>query len=325
MSGTRYECEVFCAHDFAVTWGINEGDALGPPKETVLGDIYSLKSAGVFSRLTLQLGSPITVVHHHGGTRPALPAGAKVRLLGQLRLMAHDGDVLEIILLEVEGQFFGLPLGPMRAATGYALIDINTTDTALRLSEIVRGCFGAGTRVTMADGSLTPIEQLQSGDMVLTRDQGAQPVRWLGKVTLRGYGAYAPVVIPEGGLGNLRSLKLAPRQRIFLYQRGDKRLGGRAEVLVQALHLVGSAGITQHEGGFVDYFSLAFDEHQIIYAEGVPMESLLVSRATMTRLPPALRTDLQARYPNLQHKPHFAQDVASDQPINAPHGASSRA
>ncbi|WFE73294.1 Hint domain-containing protein [Roseinatronobacter sp. S2] len=309
MSGTKYECEVFSANDFVVSWGINEGDALGPPETCALGDIYYLKPNRTFHPLTLHLGTTITVVEDHAHI---LPGNTTVSPLCQLRFMAQDGDILDVILLAIDGRRFGLPLSPIRAGTSYSLIDIDTTDTALRLSEIVHGCFGAGTRVTMADGSLVPIEQLDQGDMVLTRDHGAQPVRWLGKVTLRGYGAFAPVVIPEGGMGNLRSLKLAPRQRIFVYQRGDKRLGHRAEVLLQAHHLVGSAGITQNEGGFVDYYSLAFDAHQIIYAEGVPMESMLVSRAAVTRLPAALKSDLEARYPNLNHKPHFAQEMSSD-------------
>lgn len=309
MPGTKYECEVFCANDFLVSWGINEDDPLGHPQTCALGDIYSLTPDSYFYPLTLHLGTTITV---QDAPAHMFPDGTTVTPLCQLRFMAQDGDILDVILLGIHGQRFGLPLSPIRANTSYSLIDIDITDTALRLSEIVHGCFGAGTRVTMADGSLVPIEQLEQGAMVLTRDHGARPVRWLGKVTLRGYGAFAPVVIPEGGLGNLRSLKLAPRQRIFVYQRGDKRLGQRAEVLLQAHHLVGSAGITQYEGGFVDYYSLAFDAHQIIYAEGLPMESMLVSRAAVTRLPAALKADLETRYPNLNHKPHFAQEMSSD-------------
>lgn len=309
MSVTKYECDVFSANDFVVTWGINEGDPLGAPATCVLGDIYCLHAASRLYPLTLRLEATISVLEDPSDN---LPANAPVTLLCTLRMMAHDGDILEIVMLEIDGHRFGLPLSPIRAEIAYSLIEIDTADTALRLSEIVHGCFGAGTRVTMADGRLIPIEQLTQDDMVLTRDHGAQPVRWLGKVTLRGYGAFAPVIIPEGGLGNLRSLKLAPRQRIFLYQRGDRRLGTRAEVLLQAQHLVGSAGIVQSEGGFVDYYSLAFDDHQIIYAEGVPMESLLVSRAATTRLPAALQSELHERYPHLNHKPHFAQEMSSE-------------
>ena len=39
------------------------------------------------------------------------------------------------------------------------------------------------------------------------------------------------------------------------------------------------------EGGFVDFFSIVFDHHEIIYAEGVPAESLMVNDATVNRLP----------------------------------------
>ncbi|MDD7972602.1 Hint domain-containing protein [Roseinatronobacter alkalisoli] len=315
MSATIYECEVLPADDFIVSWGINEGDQLGPPETCALGDVYRLTSTRHLRRLTLRMDDRITVLRDHSDScsdTGQLPAGVDVTPLCQMRLMAQDGDLLDMVLLMIGAQRFALPLGPIRPAVNYALIDVNTDDTGFRLSEIVQGCFGAGTRITTADGSLVPIEQIEQGCMVLTRDHGAQPVRWIGKVTLRRFGDFAPVVIPAAGLGNLRSLHLAPRQRIFLYQRGDKRLGARAEILLQARQLVGSAGITQPEGGFVTYYSLAFDEHQIIYAEGVPMESLLVSRATLTRLPATLCSDLKTRFPHLHSNSHFAQDLSSD-------------
>ena len=146
---------------------------------------------------------------------------------------------------------------------------------------------------------------------ILTRDHGAQTLRWVGKVTLRAQGQFAPVIVAPGALGNLNARVLAPLHRIFLYQRGDARLAGRAEVLVQARHLVDGARILQREGGFATYYSLAFDAHQIVYAEGVPVESLLVSRAIVQRLPGELARDLTARFPGLDQRAHFAPDIGA--------------
>ena len=46
----------------------------------------------------------------------------------------------------------------------------------------------------------------------------------------------------------------------------------------------------RHDGGFVDYFQLLFDEHQIIYAEGIAAESLLIDPRTLAAVPEDVRT-----------------------------------
>ncbi|MGB1695952.1 MAG: Hint domain-containing protein, partial [Paracoccaceae bacterium] len=39
---------------------------------------------------------------------------------------------------------------------------------------------------------LKPIEELNAGDEILTRDAGVQEIRWIGRVTMRASGAFAP-------------------------------------------------------------------------------------------------------------------------------------
>jgi len=309
MGLARYDCDLFSALDLRVTWGIHEGDPIAEPALCALGDIYTLAPRARPRAVTLSL-SPVLSVLADADQLAPLPAGTPVSALGVLRLMAADGDTLEVIVFAIAGQTFVLPLCPIRPGVSYALIAQDTTDPGLRLTQIVQGCFATGTRITLADGTLRRIEDLVPGDAVLTRDHGAQVLRWAGKVTLRAFGAFAPVQFPAGAMGNLGTLTVAPLQRLFLYQRGDRALGSRAEVLIQARYLADGRTAICREGGFVTYYALAFDDHQIIYAEGVPVESLLVSRATIARLPEALARDLHARFPRLDQRAHFAQDVA---------------
>ena len=105
---------------------------------------------------------------------------------------------------------------------------------------------------------------------------------------------------------------VGPLQRIFLYQRGGLSATTRSEALVQARHLVDGSRVQQREGGFVTYHALVFEDHQIIYAEGVPVESLLVSRATVARLPDDSRRTLSARFPQLNQRAHFAQELSQE-------------
>ncbi len=295
-----YECEVFRAPDIRVRWGINEGEGLGLPAQACQGDIYVLHSDAAPMLLRLHMAETITLADSDG---------SPVTVHAALQMMSADGELLSAMVIGARDALFFLPLSPMRVETGYALIGMDEQSPALRMSELVQGCFGPGTRITMDDGRLCPVEALEPGMQVRTRDHGPQPLRWIGKVTKRAHGPFSPVIFPPGLLGNLGPLTLGPLQRIFLYQRGEARLGSRAEVLVQAQYLVDGQRVLQREGGFATHYSLAFDQHQIIYAEGIPVESLLVSRATVERLPGPLAQELAQRFPGLNQRAHFAQQL----------------
>ena len=309
----HYECEVFEAASLQVTWGINEGDALGMPSTACLGDIYTLPQQATPLHLRLKIGEKTFIAQDHEAHVAGLMPGSEVVTCGEMRLMSSDGELVTALIVQCCGKILLLPLNPMRPETGYALIALEETASALRMSELVQGCFGTGARVTMEDGSLCAVDALQAGMEVRTRDHGPQTLRWIGQITLRAHGPFAPVTFAPGTLGNLGALTLGPLQRIFLYQRGEDRLGTRAEVLIQAQTLVDGRRVLQREGGFVTYFHLAFDDHQIIYVEGIPVESMLVSRATVARLPEVLAQDLSQRFPHLNQHAHFAQDLPSRQ------------
>ena len=59
---------------------------------------------------------------------------------------------------------------------------------------------------------------------------------------------------------------------------------GRAETLVRAKHLVNGKDVNRLNDGFVEYNQLLFDEHQIIYAEGIAAESLLFDQRAESAL-----------------------------------------
>ncbi|TVP73812.1 MAG: hypothetical protein EA339_02060 [Rhodobacteraceae bacterium] len=307
-----FECEAFEGHAFRVTWGINEGDPLGPVSQLCLGDTYMLDPAASPVSLGLDVATTLRLATFSGTTRALLVAEMRVRVLGELKFMSADGDLITALLLLAGNAHLLLPLNPMRLGMAFALIAIDPGVSDLRMAQLVTGCFATGARVTMGDGEMRPVEALDVGEMVRTRDHGPQPLRWIGRATLRAHGPFAPVTFAAGSLGNLGALTLGPLQRVFLYQRQEDRLGTRAEILVQAQYLVDDRRVLQREEGFVEYHSLVFDEHQIIYVEGIPVESMLVSRATRDRLPPALAEDLAQRFPQLNQHAHFAQDIAPE-------------
>ena len=293
--------------------GANSGDALPSPEASVPGDYYRLTPGAEAVTLALDLGA--------GGAAGRLaeasalaPAGAEVVLEGRLSLMAPDGDLVEVLVVTLAGRRAALPLSPLLHRHVYTLIAVDARPGPIRLADVVAGAFARGTRIALADGRHVPVEDLTPGDAVITRDHGAQPLRWLGAVTLRAEGGFAPVVIQPEVMGNPQALVVSPHHRLFLYRRAARALAGAADLLVQARHLVDGRAILRREGGFVEYFSLVFDAHEVIYAEGVPCESLMVCPSVVTRLPEDLAAPLREAFPGLSQAAHPGSDLGAALP-----------
>ncbi|PKP73268.1 MAG: hypothetical protein CVT84_14415 [Alphaproteobacteria bacterium HGW-Alphaproteobacteria-6] len=319
MQDDRPDVPAHAAHAFAagairVVAGANLGDAIGPASDCEPGDVYRLDPEARAVRLLM---CPAT----GDGREQALAEGSGLGRAGDalcftslLTLMAPDGDRVELLHARhpASGASLALPLSPLVPRLDYTLLAASAETAGVRLGDTLCISFAAGTMITLPGGAQTAIEMLAPGDRVLTRDHGPQPLRWIGKATFRARGAFAPVVIGAGTLGNLGDLVVSPHHRIFIYQRGPRRLGSTAELLVQAKHLVDDDSVRRREGGFVDYYSLVFDRHEIIYAEGIPAESLMVNEATVGLLPPELAGEVKARFPGLSQSQHFGTEAGRE-------------
>jgi len=96
-----------------------------------------------------------------------------------------------------------------------------------------------------------------------------------------------------GALNNTGPLTLSPTHRLFIYQRVDHLGTGSREVMVRARNLVNGTNVVQSAGGFVDYFQLLFDKHEIIFAEGIASESLFVDMTTRPVVPEEVQDSLK--------------------------------
>ncbi|MFN3970815.1 MAG: Hint domain-containing protein [Gemmobacter sp.] len=300
-------CEVFRADDLFVSHGVASGEGMGRPGDVCLGDVYWLDPEATPFRLM--------IAGDGGGQRVATGSGigtpgGGIAVLARYRLLGDEGEGVEVLLLDVGGEgLCVLPLSPVAARVDYTLVALDAAPEALPLADLLCLSFARGTMITLADGSQRAVEALQAGDMILTRDHGRQPLRWLGRATLKAVGAFAPVVISKGTLGNSADLVVSQHHRLFLYLRRRDAGVPTAEILIQARHLVDGEAVWRREGGFVDYFSLVFDRHEIIYAEGIPVESLLVSEATLPRLPADLAEEVAARLPGVSQQQHFGTEA----------------
>ncbi|NRP12289.1 MULTISPECIES: Hint domain-containing protein [unclassified Aliiroseovarius] len=310
------------AGDFRVVQGVNEGDALGDASELLLEDDYAL----ITPRTPLL---SMTIPDHDGplciaeGSEVGTP-GAPVFLDCVLTFMPPHGETLEaIVLVETTpdrtriAAIYLYPLTPMRSGVQYTLVTINTENPRARLAQTASVSFTRGTRITLTDGRQAPIETLAPGDRILTRDSGPQPIRWIGQQTVRATGAFAPITIAAGALNNEAELTLSPSHRLFIYQRVDALKAGQKEVLVRARDLVGGPDVTRSEGGFVDYYQLLFDKHEIIYAEGIPAESLFVDQINSPALPEGLAPHARGTHARELGKDALVQCAKPDNALGA--------
>lgn len=305
---------VLAAQTFVVSDGVAQGDGLSFADELVMDDVYQLAMWSERMPLTMQVADAGHFEVNAGSSTGT--SGNQIVLDCCITLMAPDSTTLEaLILVEVESggveAIYLLPLANLTPGTDYRLVGVDRHAATMRFAEVACVSFTRGTHITMASGKQVQIQDLQVGDKVLTRDDGPQAVRWIGQTTLRAVGEFAPVVIKKGSLHNEHDLVVSPDHRIFVYQRQDRLGAGRNEVLVKVKHLINDDTVYQQDGGFVDYFQLLFDDHQIIYAEGIAAESLLVDPRTRAALPDSMGSTSHA---HRQHLDYEVRETLLSQP-----------
>lgn len=161
-------------------------------------------------------------------------------------------------------------------------------------------CFVSGTLIATPD-SLVPVEMLRPGDLVLTRDHGARPLRWTGQREVVPTGAMAPVRIEAGALGNDRDLVVSQQHRIHL---NDVRAGlmfDSCDVLVPAKSLIGKVPGIYLDLTYwrVTYCHIMFDRHELIWSEGMLTESFHPGAAALKGIAADARTELLTLFPEL--------------------------
>lgn len=155
-------------------------------------------------------------------------------------------------------------------------------------------CFVAGTPIETSRGMVS-VQDLMPDDMIRTLDHGYQPLRWAGSATvdLTQPRAHALRPIQVLSLGPTEPkltapLLLSPLHRLLWRSPLTGVLFGDTEVLVTARDLIDS-GRARFVSGLktVTYHHFALDRHEIVFASGQPVESLLCGADLLNSLPGA--------------------------------------
>ena len=159
-------------------------------------------------------------------------------------------------------------------------------------------CFVAGTMIATPEGERAA-ETLKPGDLVLTQDDGPQPLRWIGTRTVAAVGDFAPIHIRANTFGTHRDLLVSPLHRVLIRDSLAELLFGDAEVLVAARDLVNDRSVLRRPGGEVTYVHLLFDRHQVVFSEGLETESFLPGPQTSKSFETEIVDEICALFPEL--------------------------
>ena len=159
-------------------------------------------------------------------------------------------------------------------------------------------CFAKGTLIETDTGPL-PIEVLKAGDLVRTLDNGFQEIRWIGSTTVPGNGGNTPIKIRAGALGNVRDLLVSPNHRMLVTGSKAQLLFGHDQVLVAAKHLIDDHMIRPAPRKTLKYFHFLFDQHEIVFAEACPAESLHPGKESFKLIDKASREEILDYFPEL--------------------------
>lgn len=169
-------------------------------------------------------------------------------------------------------------------------------------------CFTSGTMI-LTDRGEVAVDDLQIGNLVMTRDNGLQPVRWIGSrklsVTILAIKSnLRPIRIMTGALGEdlpAQDLLVSPQHRILVRSRIAQKMFGTDEVLVAAKQLLQLDGIdVAHDLREVEYFHILFDRHEVVISNGAETESLYTGPQALKAVGAAAREEIFTLFPELR-------------------------
>ena len=168
-------------------------------------------------------------------------------------------------------------------------------------------CFCEGTLIETKDGPKA-VEQLTCKDKVATLHGHFMSIkavcnRSIACSELLDNPNLRPVVVSQGALGRglpKRNLRVSKQHRFLVSSPICRRMFGTDATLVSAIQL------TQLPGIFIDtktndlrYFHILLQNHEIIFAEGAPTESLHLGKGTLKALPQETVKEITSIFPDL--------------------------
>lgn len=220
----------------------------------------------------------------------------------------EDADGLDIDVIDLSGINANVIRTGPESGTIELLDDNGNIARRVQYSEIEQViCFTPGTRIATQKGEV-PVERLRAGDKVITRDNGVQDLRWVGRRNLGPYelrenDQYHPILIRRGALGNGlpdRDMLVSPQHRMLITSDVASVMFEEREVLVAAKHLTSLDGVKRLKTGAVSYLHLMFDHHEVVLGDGAWSESFQPGDRSLRGIGAEQREEVLSLFPELQ-------------------------
>lgn len=182
-----------------------------------------------------------------------------------------------------------------------------TGSMTFREIERIIPCFAPGTVIATPKGERA-VEDLRAGDRVITRDNGLQEIRWIGRRDLAGAELLQaphlkPVLIRAGALGRglpERDLLVSPNHRVLLNNEKTALYFEDREVLASAKHLTDLEGVDAVDTGAISYIHFMFDQHEVVLSNGSWTESFQPGEQTLDGMGAEQRNEIYSLFPELR-------------------------
>lgn len=182
----------------------------------------------------------------------------------------------------------------------------NAQDSASPQGAIVP-CFTPDTLIATLRGQVRTAD-LKQGDKVVTRDNGLQEIRWIGRKSFDGKELVRnrhlqPVRIKAGALGGglpEKDMLVSPNHRVLVASDVMRGLTGERETLAAAKLLLNHPGIHQISPMRVDYIHFMCDRHEVVLSDGSWTESFQPGDYSLRGLDAEQREELFAIFPELR-------------------------
>lgn len=167
-------------------------------------------------------------------------------------------------------------------------------------------CFTPDALIATPRGQVR-VTDLRVGDLVMTRDNGLQPIVWIGQRSLSAADLLRspqlrPVAIKADTFGPgqpARDIMLSPNHRLLIQSARASLLFAESEVLAAAKHMVGRDGIMRATVPEVTYVHLMCANHEVIMSDGIWTESFQPGDHSLGGLASAQRAEILALFPEL--------------------------